>query len=274
MVGDKLTQPIKWHGGKHYLAKRIIELMPPHIHYVEPFAGGLSVLLAKNPEGVSEVVNDIDKDLTTFWEVLMMPYTFNLFERICQATPFSSEVFSRAQAILESRHIYSEVNKAWAFFVMCRQSMSGRMDCFSPLTRRRTRRGMNEQASSWLNAVEGLRDVHERLRRVVVLCDDAVKVIKQQDSEATCFYCDPPYLHETRTATEVYKNEMTDDDHRRLLEALCQCKGSILLSGYHSSMYDEMLKGWDVHEFEVPNNSASGDSKRRMTEVVWVKTTT
>ena len=59
-----LTQPIKWHGGKHYLAAKIINLMPEHIHFVEPFFGGGSVLLEKDPTGVSEVVNDIDGELT------------------------------------------------------------------------------------------------------------------------------------------------------------------------------------------------------------------
>ncbi len=59
----RISPPLKWHGGKWYLARRIVAKMPPHIHYVEPFAGGLSVLLAKDPEGVSEVVNDINGDL-------------------------------------------------------------------------------------------------------------------------------------------------------------------------------------------------------------------
>jgi site-specific DNA-adenine methylase len=45
----KLTPPLKWHGGKHYLATKIMALMPPHLHYVEPYAGWLAVLLAKNP---------------------------------------------------------------------------------------------------------------------------------------------------------------------------------------------------------------------------------
>ena len=40
-----LTQPLKWHGGKYYLAKRIIEEFPTHVHYVEPYFGGGSVLL-------------------------------------------------------------------------------------------------------------------------------------------------------------------------------------------------------------------------------------
>lgn len=41
-----LTPPLKWHGGKHYLSSRLVAMMPPHTHYVEPFAGGLAVLLA------------------------------------------------------------------------------------------------------------------------------------------------------------------------------------------------------------------------------------
>ena len=57
IVTSSLTQPLKWHGGKHYLASEIIALMPRHIHYVEPFFGGGSVLLRKPFEGVSEVVN-------------------------------------------------------------------------------------------------------------------------------------------------------------------------------------------------------------------------
>ena len=78
-----MIQPLKWWGGKHYLAKKIIDLMPRHLHYVEPYAGGLAVLLEKDPfdrslywgekgyeQGVSEVVNDIHRELTNFWRVL------------------------------------------------------------------------------------------------------------------------------------------------------------------------------------------------------------
>ena len=83
------SSPLKFHGGKHYLAKKIIELMPPHLHYVEPYAGGLSVLLAKDPEGISEVVNDLHKDLSNFWRVLQGGESFRVFQRLCEATPFS-----------------------------------------------------------------------------------------------------------------------------------------------------------------------------------------
>lgn len=37
----KAQSVIKWHGGKFYLARRIVALMQSHRVCVEPFAGGL-----------------------------------------------------------------------------------------------------------------------------------------------------------------------------------------------------------------------------------------
>lgn len=211
----RLTGPLKWHGGKQYLAARIVALMPRHVHYVEPFAGGLAVLLAKDPEGVSEVVNDLNADLTNFWRVLQHPGQFPEFVRCCQATPFSEAEFTRASEGLGA--YTAAVGRAWAFFVVCRQSLAGRMKDFAPLSRTRTRRGMNEQASAWLNAVEGLPAVHERLKRVAILNRTALDVIRQQDGPETLFYCDPPYLHETRSGTDDYAHEMSEEGHHNLL---------------------------------------------------------
>ena len=158
---------------------------------------------------------------------------------------------------------------AW-FFVACRQSMAGRMAEFSPLSRSRTRRGQNEQASAWLTAVEGLPAVHERLRRVVILNRPALEVIRSEDTPATLFYLDPPYAHETRTAKSAYgRFEMSEADHRELLCVLLGVKGKVMLSGYPSPLYDTALAGWTRHTFDMPNHAAGGETKGRETEVLW-----
>lgn len=57
-----LTPPFAYFGGKTLLATRIAGLLPPHRHYVEPFAGSLAVLLAKRPAPM-ETINDLDRDV-------------------------------------------------------------------------------------------------------------------------------------------------------------------------------------------------------------------
>jgi DNA adenine methylase len=273
-----MSSPLKWHGGKHYQTKTVLGLMAPHVHYVEVFGGALSVLFARDPDdprlwigpesyhrGVSEVVNDIYGELQNFWRVLQCPQKFEVFLRRILATPFSGVEWQEAHRGAGG----DDIDAAVRFFIDCRQSLAGRMDCFAPLTRRRTRRNMNEQASAWLSTVEGLPAVHERLRRVVIECMDAVKLMRREDTPHTCFYCDPPYLHGTRTDTDVYRHEYTDDQHIEFLETAVQCKGQVIISGYACELYDSRLSGWRRVGRELPNNAAGGASKRRMLEVVW-----
>ena len=276
----RITPPLKWHGGKHYLAAKIVGLMPPRcktpnaprdddagwLHYVEPFAGGLSVLLANDPEGISEVVNDLDGDLMNFWQVLRSAEMFPRLHLACKMTAFSEAEFNYATSI---RYDDLPVVRAWAFFVTCRQSLAGRRTSFVPLSRNRTRRGMHEQASAWLATIEGLPAIHQRLRRVVSFIRPALDVIRQQDGPRTLFYCDPPYLHSTRATTGEYAHEMTEEQHLELLLALNECKGNVMISGYRSPLYDQELANWNRHDFNLPNNAASGEKKRRMTECVW-----
>jgi DNA adenine methylase len=264
------------------LAKKIIDLMPRHLHYVEPFAGGLAVLLEKDPNdpskywgekshehGVSEVVNDIHRDLTNFWQVLQGVDTFAAFQRRIEAMPFSEIEWENAAA---RQHPVTDldVEAAVAFFVQCRQSRAGGFKDFATLSRNRTRRQMNEQASAWLTCVEGLHAVHARLKRVVVLNQPALDVIRQQDGEKTLFYLDPPYLHDTRASTDAYKHEMTADDHRALLAVIKQCQGKVLLSGYPNELYDGELADWRRVDFVIDNKAAGGKAKRQMTETVWM----
>jgi DNA adenine methylase len=276
-----ISQPIKRHGGKRYLAKRIIDLMPPRaknptapasddpgwLHYCEPFFGGGAVLLALDPEGISEVANDIDGELTNFFDVLKSPVYFQEFLRLASLTPVSEVEFERADQT--SPH---SPERALAFFIRNRQSRQALEKDFVAPVRNRTRRGMQDHCSAWLSAIDGLPEMHARLQRVLILNRDALSVIRQQDGARTLFYCDPPYLQSTRTATEAYgKFEMTEADHRKMLDTLASIAGKFLLSGYRNELYDDAAARhcWNRYEFDLPNHAAGGDTKRRMTECVW-----
>ena len=259
--------PLKWHGGKFYLADKIISIMPKHVHYVEPYFGGGQVLFRKDPEGVSEVINDINGDLMNFWYVLSNKSMAESMIQRLVVTPFSERLF---EEVLVSRE-RGPVGRAIAFFIKYRQSRQGLGKDFATLSRNRTRRGMNEQVSSWLTAVEGLPEAHERLQRVVVLNRDALDVIKSQDGPNTLFYLDPPYLHDTRTATNAYKFEMAREDHLALLALLKNVKGKFILSGYPSILYDGVakLRGWSRIEIQIDNKASSDKVKEIKTECLW-----
>ena len=117
--------------------------------------------------------------------------------------------------------------------------------------------------------MEVLDFAHRRLQGVLVLCRDALEVIESEDTPQTFFYCDPPYHPETRTVKKAYQHEMPVAQHRKLLDLLKQAKGKVILSGYPSKLYDEALSAWNRQTEDLPNNAASGSTKRRMTEVLW-----
>jgi DNA adenine methylase len=286
-----LTQPIKWHGGKYYLRKWIVGLMPPHLHYVEPFFGGGGILLARDPnrdwmavngqqklpaalKGCSEVANDLHGELINFWRVLQNRDEFKQFQERIELTPFSEDEFEDAKAKSAQDDVASSgtnVERAVRFFILARQSRQGLMKDFATLSRNRTRSNINEQVSAYLSVVEGLPDVHQRLRNVVILNQSAVDVIRKQDGENTLFYCDPPYVHETRSTTGEYKFEMTLDQHRELLDVLAGIEGKFMLSGYPSELYQEweVRHSWKRHDYLIDNKAAAGKVKEKKTECLW-----
>lgn len=277
-----VSLPLKWHGGKHYLAKRIIELMPSHVHYVEPFFGGGSVLFAKDCEGVSEVVNDLNGELANFWRCLQNSLSLEKVRRLLDSVPFSQgewenaiESVEKLSGLFAPSRIPDGIEKykraAW-FFIRYRQSRQGLGKDFATLSRNRTRRGMNEQVSSWLSAIEGLPEAHARLKRVVILNRSATDVIRQQDGPNTLFYLDPPYLHETRVTTGDYECEMSEEDHAELLFTLKGIEGKFILSGYRSELYDHHAEEDDWHrvDIEIDNKASSKKVKDKKTECLWM----
>lgn len=260
--------PLKWHGGKHYLADRIIQLMPPHTHYVEPYFGGGQVLFRKSPEGVSEVVNDLNEGLIRFWSVLRSRPQ-DLIQKL-QMTPFSEAFWESAAN--PSSHRSDALMDAVNFFVRYRQSRQGLGKDFATLSRNRTRRGMNEQVSSWLSAIEGLPEAHQRLQRVVILNRPALEVIRTQDGPNTLFYLDPPYLHETRVTTSDYEFEMTKADHEELLEVLSGICGRFILSGYDNAVYAYVKRreGWHREDIQIDNKASGKKSKDVKIESLWM----
>lgn len=261
----KLRPPVKWHGGKHYLASRIIELFPEHRIYLEPFGGAASVLLNKKPVDV-EAYNDLDSRIHRLFCILRDHGT--AFCEKLAFTPYSEAEF---QACAEYPNDATDLEKARCDFVRWRQSFGGQGKSWS-CTTTRARGGIAGDVNAWWSAIELLPEIIARLQCVQILHRPAIEAIKKLDHADGLIYCDPPYCHSTRAAgsRDLYGIEMTDDDHRELAETLHQCRAKVVISGYPSSLYEELYGSWRSVAFDMPNNAAGGESKRRMTEQVWM----
>jgi len=66
-------------------------------------------------------------------------------------------------------------------------------------------------------------------------------------------YCDPPYLLSTRTSQRRYRFDYTKEQHRELLEILKTLPCNIIVSGYRSLLYDDLLADWNTIELQVMN---------------------
>lgn len=260
-----IRPPIKWHGGKRYLAHRIIEYFPPHRIYLEPFGGGASVLLNKEPVEV-ETYNDLDRRITRLFRVLRDQG--QAFLEKVRLSLYSQVEFEDAAIYPEGA---TDLDKALCDFIRWRQSFGGKGKQWS-YTTTRARGGMAGDVNAWWTAIDGLPQIIERLRRVQITCQDALEAIPRFDHPEAVIYCDPPYVHSTRDANSrsVYGIEMSDEEHRLLARLLKRCKSKILLSGYPSDLYEELYGDWPLVTFDIANHSAGGKTKARQTECLWM----
>lgn len=255
-----------WYGGKFAHLNWLLPLLPKALHYCEPFAGGASVLLNREPSPI-ETYNDADGDIVNFFRVLR-DQQHALIHAI-GLTPFSRQEFQ--EAISEPTEGLSDLERARRFFIRARQVRTGLAQKASSgrwaHCRLTSRAGMAGAVSRWLGSVEGLSEVAQRLLRVQIENAPAIEVIKRYDSDDTLFYCDPPYPHASRGDCNAYGYEMTDDDHRELACVLGSVKGKVALSGYHCELLDNLYNGWQY--IEAPPKNCHSVKKPR-TEVLWV----
>jgi DNA adenine methylase len=66
-------------------------------------------------------------------------------------------------------------------------------------------------------------------------------------------YSDPPYLIHTRTSKRRYRYDYEQENHVELLRLLKTVPCNVILSGYPSVLYDDLLKGWRSVELQVMN---------------------
>lgn len=247
-----------WYGGKFNHLDWLLPLLPEAHHYCEPYSGSGAVLLNRAPCPI-ETYNDIDGDVVTFFRVLR-DHPEDLI-RVIALTPFSREEFYGA--IHGDSQGCADLERARRFYVRARQARTGLAQTATlgrwANCKETSRGGMSGTISRWFGGVEALGDVANRLLRVQIENRPALDLIRIYDGPTTFFYCDPPYLHQTRGDCRAYGFEMDEMQHRELASALGDCRGKAAVSGYRCPIMDLIFQGW--RRFDAPEKHCHSNKK-------------
>jgi len=258
----EITRPaFRYFGSKWLYAPWIIENLPPHTVYVEPFGGGGNVMLRKNPSKL-EVYNDLDSGVVNFWQILRN-HTDELIRRI-KLTPWSREEYYRAWEVSEDM-----IEEARRFYVRAWMSFTGEPSCQSGWRKAKSDKNIKCGTTILWGSEERLLAVAQRWREVQIEHDDAMKVIQHYDGPNTVFYCDPPYPHNTRSSRSSYRCEMGSEQHIELLKLLNTIQGKALISTYSNPIYDKHLpaKRWR----RLERTSRTLDPRTNRIELLFIK---
>jgi DNA adenine methylase len=223
----------RWVGGKSRLAGTIVERLPDHRCYVEPFAGAAWVLFRK-PESKVEVINDINREVVTLYRCLQ--WHLEEFMRYFKWVLVSRDEFARLQKAVPDT--LTDIQRAARFYYLQRTAYGGKVvgQNFGYCTDR-------PSPLNLLRIEEQLSAAHLRLCRVYVECLPYAEVVSRYDSLRTCFYVDPPYFGREG----YYGRGLFDrEDFGVLAGLLAGIKGKFLLSLNDTPEVREIFAAFDI----------------------------
>ena len=231
----------KYPGSKWSIAGWIINHFPEHHSYLEAFFGSGAVLFNK-PRSNIETVNDLDGNVVNLFEwikkdperlaheIYFTPYARQVYDNAFQSVPEDS--FEKAV------NFYIRLNMGHGFRttgekVGWKNDIQGRERSYA--------------SRDWCNLPEKIMQAAERLRGVQIENRPAVELMKRFNFPNVLIYLDPPYVLDARYGKQ-YRHEMSNSGHEELIEVAKAHKGPVLISGYESELYNELLKDWHREE--------------------------
>lgn len=249
---------LKYPGSKWTLANKIIELILEHHTYVEPYFGSGAVFFNKKPSDI-EMINDMDNNVCNLFECIKTDS--EKLARLVIATPFSRTEYDKTFMNV----IDEPFEKAVQFLTQCWQGHGFRTNGYKVGWKNDVQGRERMYALwNWYRLPEWIIEIAERLRCVQIENRPAIEVIQRFNYENVFMYLDPPYVLGTRTGKQ-YKCELTDNDHLELLETILQSKAKIMISGYESEIYNDLLKDWKKINFD-----ANAEYGLKRTETIWM----
>ncbi len=246
----KRVKPIlRWPGGKSRLLKYLLPLIPKHVCYCEPFAGGLAVLLAKERSDV-EVVNDSKSELVHLYRNIQyhLPALLEEIEWILNSRQNLTDFMAQPGL--------TEIQQSARWLIRNKISFGGKLTSFGV-----SRTGGGGASVSRTGIAESLRAFNGRMDRVAVEHLSYERCIRLYDAPDTFFFIDPPYLNSDPGAYDGWSEEQVEG----LRTLLAGVKGQWLLTLDDSAFNRRVFKGCHIQAVKTYNGGVN-NAKRPGTQ--------
>lgn len=231
-----MTGPLSYIGGKNRLAKQIIALLPEHITYIEPFAGGAQVLFHKPPSRV-EVLNDLDFDIVNFFRVCQWHH-----EELVRFLGFClmSRRWYRLMADMRPEYL-TDIQRAGRFFYLLKNTFGGMV------VKQNYHYNVTQPPNYNPKRIpEIIAKVHDRLQRVQIESLPYEQILEKYDRPTTLFYLDPPYWER-----KLYKFNFNEQQFIDMEKRLHDLKGKFILSLDDHPKVRELFRGFNYRRTEI-----------------------
>lgn len=240
-----LKAPFAWVGGKNYLAKEIIALMPEHKSYIEVFGGALSVFYQKSASKI-EVINDINDELINLH--LCIRNKPQSLANVLNSMIISRKIFH----MLKNKEIKpkNDLERAAFYFYLISTSFGSSMGQFAMSKQRAPKRLCRDFS------------LHtKRLKNASIENKSFEYILKEYDYNEALFYLDPPYV-----GTESYYKNTGGfglKEHELLCDLLKNIKGKFMLSYNDCDLVRELYKDFNIKELKVRYSLNNNVLKRK-----------
>lgn len=221
----QINSPFRYAGGKFYARKLILEHIPAHTSYIEPFAGGASIFFCKD-KVAQNWLNDIDNELVNTLTIIRdtpnelinilkvgvdAQIPRNLLNGVTDGEPIPA--LKSLHHFFKNVYVpHNDLERAFRWFYLNRTSYSGIMNFKNMYWGYGDKYSM--QPKNWARNIER---TSEKLQNVQITNFDFEQVIDNAP-EGSLLFVDPPYFNADQD--KFYEHFFSRDDHYRLLRCI------------------------------------------------------
>lgn len=249
---------LNYPGSKWGLADLIIENMPEHKSYLEPFCGSCAVFMNKQ-KATLETINDLDGRLVNLFKA--MRDNPEKLQYLIMHTLYSREEYMLSQEITSD-----SLEDARRMAVRLWFAVGGKTNANVGFRKNVSWNGPYN-AYEWNDMYNRIGIAAARLKDAQIENVDAIKLIEQHNDKDTLIYCDPPYVA-TSLVSSHYQHDFSLEQHKELLKVLKNHEGKVMLSGYESELYKQELSDWAALK-TMTKVGITSEKKSDRQEIIW-----